>query len=183
MKTGMNNEGSIARRFGITILALVFLAVAVPFTALLGSQIPFIYYWDFNHTQAHLAALPDVVIKESWKHEDISLEDCFFTLQVRDCPRVRLDFLEGQNWRNLLKEASAVSVTWRDGIHSESLHRSIDSAELRGLGCRKPGVAEIIANLESILHRVEAAQSDSLVSLSRTATLNLVVLAKNSALR
>jgi hypothetical protein len=76
------------------------------------TQIPPVYYADFRAIERRLRAHPGVRIVGSWKHEDVSLEDCGFTVQVRHCPPVDLHFaLDHEDWRRCFRRIKAIQVS------------------------------------------------------------------------
>ena len=113
---------------------------------LLCLQLPVIYYAEFHSIQGKLASQPGVTITSSWKHEDLSLEDCGFTLQVRDCPPVQVDFYEGEDWEGQFRRIDGLAV--REGFDSVKLIRVERLAEM-GMPVRN--LPDLLAHLEGVL--------------------------------
>ena len=96
--------------------------------------------------------LPDTKIVDSWRHEDITLEDLGFDLKVRECQPIRLDFYEGGDW---YRDFGAI-----DGIifskpynpaTSDYETRRVSCDELARAGIRVRNLTDIISQLEAVL--------------------------------
>ena len=57
--------------------------------------IEFGYYGRFHKVQRIISQIPGARILDSWKHEDISLEDFGFTVSLASGEPKRVDFWEG----------------------------------------------------------------------------------------
>lgn len=113
------------------------------------------YYRHFNRIKARLEAMPDVKIVDSWRHEDITLEDFGFTLKIRECPPIRLDFYEGNNWYRPFKKVEGISFFRYPGINGQYQLTRISADELGKAGVKVQNLAGVFANLESVLARLK----------------------------
>ncbi len=128
-----------------TVLGLVF-GVGGFLTMLAYPWLPPVYYADYRYVGSRLAALPGVTVVGSWKHEDVTLEDCGFTVKVRECPPVDLDFHDGSDWRGQFKRI--------DGVFLSRGSREIvplSVGRLGELGIPARNLPELLANLERLM--------------------------------
>lgn len=121
--------------------------VLLPFVCLSDS----FYYRHFNRIKAQLEAIPDVKIVDSWKHEDITLEDFGFTLKVRECPPIRLNFYEVNNWDRPFKKIEGISFLKYPGIKGQYQLTRISAEEFGKAGVKVQNLGDVFANFESVL--------------------------------
>lgn len=126
------------------------------------SQIPSVYYAGFRSIERQLASQFDVTVVRSWKHEDVFLEDCGFTLQVRDCPLVRVDFRDGEDWQAQFRRIDEVAVC--QGSDSVKLIRVERLAEM---GVPVRNLPSLLAHLERVLAVADGMESDTAQSRPR----------------
>jgi hypothetical protein len=132
-------------RFGILVGAAI-LTPLLAFGAILATQVPAVYYADFRWLERKLSEQPGVRVVRSHKHEDVLLEDCAFTLKVRACPPVRVDFYDGRDWRGLFERIDGVAVCPADGSA-----RLIRAERLAELGLPVHDLPGLLAHLEGVL--------------------------------
>ncbi|RUL84978.1 hypothetical protein [Tautonia sociabilis] len=109
---------------------------------------------EYHALGRRLADLPGVTVVDSWAHEDLTLEDCGFTLQVRDCPPVRVDFFDGHDWSGQFRSIDGVVVRKRN---RPDLRLPVDDLAARGLPIRN--LADVLARLEDLLGAADLASS------------------------
>ena len=59
------------------------------------------YYDEFRKVESALETLPEVVVVDSWYHEDLTLEEFGFALDVAGRGRVKMEFWEDDATRRL----------------------------------------------------------------------------------
>jgi hypothetical protein len=65
------------------------------FAPIKNPAIEFGYYGRFHKAQRVISEIPGARIVDSWKHEDISLEDFGFTISLEGKEPKRVDFWDG----------------------------------------------------------------------------------------
>jgi len=155
MKTNAK-ERKATRKVFIAI-ALVCLFVASPFAVLALYQSPFVYYRHFHRIKAKLEVLPDTKIVDSWRHEDITLEDFGFDLRIRQCPPIRLDFYEGGDWYRGFGAIDGIifSKPYNPATNDyETTPISCDELARAGIGVRN--LTDVVSHLEAVLVYLKA---------------------------
>jgi hypothetical protein len=103
-------------RLGLTMLLITPVAILLsPFLILLILLWPPLYYANYNAVSEKLMSVPGVAITSTWKHEDVTLEDCGFTLKVSGSPSVDISFHDGQDWLALFDKIDGVALHSKDG--------------------------------------------------------------------
>jgi hypothetical protein len=135
------------------VMVLILIIVAVgPFVPLLLSQIPFIYNRHYNRIKAQIEKLPETRIIDSWRHEDISLEDFGFDFQVRQCPPMRLDFYEGEDWDRPFGVIDGITFSKPYNPATNGYETiPVSCEELDRAGIRVRTLADIVSRLEAVL--------------------------------
>jgi hypothetical protein len=133
---------------------LLFLLLISPFLYFGYTRLPIHYYRHFDRIQARLEKLPDTKITDKWLHEDITLEDFGFTLQVRQCEPIKLDFYEGEekNWYRYFDSMDGITFhkPYNPATNDyETTH--ISREELARAGIHVNNLADIVAHLEAVL--------------------------------
>lgn len=147
--TARGRLAKILDRILLLIAGTSFVFLPLGLLALFSS--PPVYYRHFNRVKARLEAMPDVKIVSSWKHEDITLEDFGFTLRVRECPPIRLDFYDGDDWFRRFKKVDGISFFKYPGIKGQYQLTRISADELGKTGVKVQNLGDVFANLESVL--------------------------------
>jgi hypothetical protein len=139
---------------GFGVLAVgVMLVLAVIVGPVLLSQVPAIYYGKFRAIERKLSNQHGVKVVKTWKHEDIDLEDCGFTLQVRSCPLVGIDFYDGRDWLGQFERIDGVAVCPVDGSLAIKL---ISTESLTEHGLSVHNIPELLSQLEGVLALADA---------------------------
>ena len=107
-----------------------------------------LYYAQYNAVVSRLEAVSGLTITSSWKHEDMSLEDCGFTVESSGA-NARLVFWDGQDWRGLFR--------YVDGIcfEHQNSRRMISCEELHAAGIDAENLTELLEQLPEVLDYCE----------------------------
>ena len=114
----------------------------------------FDYYYHYRTIGDKLAALPGVTIVDSWKHEDLTLEDFGYTLKVRDCPSIRVDFYETREWQGLFRHIDGVILLSGNATTDAKI---LTTSQLKTGPSAIRNLPELLANLETVLPLLENA--------------------------
>ena len=140
-----------SRPWLVKTLLVVLVVVSCPAVYVLISQIPFVYYWHFNHIKSLVETLPDTKIIDFWRHEDISLEDFGFELQIRQNQPIRLDFYEGEDWYRNFKKIHGILFSKPYNPASNNYETTpVSRKELARAGIRVSNLADVISQWEKI---------------------------------
>lgn len=129
-----------------------FFVILSPFALYWFLQIPWVYYSDFNTIKARLEGLPGTKIVDFWRHEDVTLEDFGFVLQVRQCQPIRLDFHDDEDLYRVFDEIDGITFSkpYNPAANSYETTR-VSSGELAQSGIQVHSLADTIAQLEAVL--------------------------------
>ena len=58
------------------------------------------YYGQFNRIKHVIEEMPEVDVVDHWQHQDISLEDFGFTLQLANGEQVQINFMDNTEPKN-----------------------------------------------------------------------------------
>jgi hypothetical protein len=137
---------------GLGMLLIGCFIVIAPFALAALLRAPFIYDRDFNRIKARLERLPETTIIDSWRHEDMTLEDFGFDLKVRQCPPIRLDFYEGRDWYRTFGGIDGITFSKPYNPASNDYETiCVSSNELVQAGIRVGNLVDIVCQLEAIL--------------------------------
>ena len=111
-----------------------------------------LHCWQFNRIKAQVEKLPDARIVDTCKHEDVTLEDFGFDLQVRRCEPIRLNFYEGGDWHRVFGPIDGIVFNKPYNPATNNYEAiPISSAELARAGIHVRTLADVISQLESVL--------------------------------
>jgi hypothetical protein len=154
LSTGTESNATPPRKKRYLVLFIVgifCLLVGSPIALLALIQMPGIYYSEFNSIKARLEALPNTRIVDSWRHEDITLEDCGFDLQVRECEPIRIDFYEGGNWDRDFGTLDGIIFSKPYNPATNGYETTpISSEELARAGIHVRSLTDLVAQLEAL---------------------------------
>jgi hypothetical protein len=141
-----------SRRPLIVGIALLLGVVMLPFALLAVHQSPFFYNRHFNRIRALLEEMPDARVVDSWRHEDLTLEDFGFTLQVRQCPRIRLDFYEGGDWYRDFEAIDGILFSKPYNLLTKGYEvTALSCDELSRVGISVRNLTDVVSRLEAVL--------------------------------
>lgn len=125
----------VSLRIAFLISIGVFLLIAWPVLCVLFLTFPPFYNRHYNRIKDRLGALPNVQVIDSWRHEDITLEDFGFTLQVADEPPFMLCFWESANddWYRIFGPIDGLTVRPELYAGDEALHVSVEEFAQNGI--------------------------------------------------
>src|SRR5437868_7016313 len=146
--TADRGDQCVYTRAGILLCATAAIALLIPWAY------NWAYYRDYRLVGDRLASLPGVRVIGSWKHEDVILEDFGYTIRVRRCPTVRLDFYDGHPGAELFEGIDELIVWSGDGSRPGKV---VPGAALRAGGAESRNLPELLARLEAVLAVVDAA--------------------------
>ena len=106
--------------------------------------LPGFYYEEYNLVQRRLEAVTGLTITKSWRHEDITLEDCGFDVDV-DGTSVYLTFIDHQNWLGLFDDVDGIR------FHENGGHVYISREQIRNAGIEIDGLADILGRLADVV--------------------------------
>ncbi len=152
MRMESNVKERSAKRGVFIAVVIVGLLVASPFALIAIYSSPFVYYRHFNRVKARLEVLPDTKIVDSWRHEDITLEDFGFDLKVRECQPIRLNFYEGGDWYRDFGAIDGIifSKPYNPATNDYETTR-VSREEFALAGIQIHGLADIVSQLEAVL--------------------------------
>ena len=136
--------------FGLAVL------IASPFVLIALSQVPYVYYYDFNQVRRHLEAIPGLVITDTRKHEDVTLEDCWYAFRFGSSEEVELALGETEDWEApFTDEFDGVVFLRPYGSTPNGYERRVVSrARLLDWGVTFHRLADLVPHLETIIPRL-----------------------------
>lgn len=110
------------------------------------------YYAGYKEARKSIQAVPGVEIIDEWKHEDIILEDCGFTVRVNGSENVRVDFLDGEKWQNRFTHLDGVVMTSLYSTNGKVWDMSyLDANTLRTIGVNLGSLGDVLQNIDPVL--------------------------------
>lgn len=103
-----------------------------------------LYYAEYNAVVSRLEEIPGLTIVSSWQHEDVTLEDCGFTLQMEDAV-ASFVFWDRQDWRGLFNSIDGIRFQHAGGT------RFVSCRELQDAGIPVGDLAELLIQLPEVL--------------------------------
>ncbi|MEM7455913.1 MAG: hypothetical protein AAF456_16295 [Planctomycetota bacterium] len=123
------------------------------------SFLPWFYYEEFNGVRNRLEAVEGLEIKSHWQHQDMTLEDCGFSVAV-DGIEVSLTFFDHQDWVGLFEETEG--IVYED----ESGQKYLTRDQLQRDGLNIEGLSDVLENLDAV---VEICETSSGIEYNREA--------------
>ena len=91
-------------------VCLAIVSLVLVLLAPIRGVFPYFYYEQFNKVERNLKAIDGLVIRSSWQHKDMTLEDCGFSITC-DGVNASLLFSDHQDWGELFDEFDGVILT------------------------------------------------------------------------
>lgn len=137
---------------GVCILVIV-ISVLLFF---LVPMLPPFYDADYNAVRTRLEHFPDVQIVNSWRHEDMSLEDFGFTLQKSSCPPVTLNFYEVHNsrWLTNFQSIDGVVLVQKGQNGSPNTITRLSREQLEHLNLPTHSIEDVFTHLSPLLEQL-----------------------------
>ena len=133
-------------RFSIKQLlaATAFIAIILFLLAPLRGILPQFYYEQYNTVRRKLENVKGLSITDSWKHEDMTLEDCGFDVTV-DGTAVQITFVDGQDWAGLFDHIDGIRFA------SDGNQLFITQEQLQNARIKIDGLTHILEQLNEVV--------------------------------
>jgi hypothetical protein len=140
----------------LLIWSAVALLMASPVLFIVLSQLPFFYYYKYNRVRAHLEAIPGLIITDTRKHEDFTLEDCWYAFRFGESEEVELALSETEDWEAPFNDEFDGVVFLRPygSLPNGYERRVISKARLLEWGVDFHRLADLVPHLKIIMPKL-----------------------------
>ena len=130
-----------------------------PFLLIAVSQLPWIYYYHYNRVRERLEAIPGIQITDARRHEDVTLEDCWYRFRYGQSEEVELFLGESSDWDSPFDNEFDGIIFYRPyGSSTDGYERRIVSrARLAEWGITFHRLQDLVPQLEVLIPRLRDA--------------------------
>lgn len=135
------------------LFSALLLILASPFIM----QINVFYNFKFNIIKDMLESIEGVKVVDSWRHEDVALEDFGFTLQTANGSKTSIDFYESNNWFKVFYKADGIVID--NANHNQKV--TISSQQLLEHKIKASNLKESVHSINQVVTLAKNKSSDS----------------------
>ena len=135
------------------LFSALLLILASPFIM----QINVFYNFKFNIIKDMFESIEGVKVVDSWRHEDVALEDFGFTLQTANGSKTSIDFYESNNWFKVFYKADGIVID--NANHNQKV--TISSQQLLEHKIKASNLKESVHSINQVVTLAKNKSSDS----------------------